>query len=80
MAADVAGMLGVRAVTVRKLVYDHKLKYHRRSAGGHYLFLRSDVEELRKERERKPPKPGRPPKKKAARNVSKKKTGVRKKK
>ena len=60
MAADVAGILGVQAVTVRKLVYDRKLKYHRRSAGGHYLFLRSDVEELKKERKKKPPRVGRP--------------------
>ncbi len=78
LISDAARMLGVGNEMVRKLVRQEKLSVAARTPAGYRLFDRAEVERLQSQRQNKPPHAGRP--KKKTRKVSKKKTGVRKKK
>ena len=62
---QVADLLGVSPVYVRKLIRDraiHAEKIGRQSRGGVWVIDRSEAERVRLARAAQPPKAGRPPK------------------
>jgi len=75
--SNAAKILDLSVDQIRKLDNQGRLASVRTGL-GHRLFTRSDVEKLKAERAKNPPRAGRPAKK--THKVSKKKTGVRKKK